>query len=156
MKVRLGSVALLAVGVAAGCASPAASPAASPTSPAVSAPSSVSPSATSSTSSTGSTRPANPTSAISDLPTIRPSGPPDEPTDQINTKGWVVGTVTTGGSGPCYSLVTDDGTQYALHATDGTKLVRGTRVRVKTRSSRLKIDCGPGRLVEMVAAVPVR
>jgi hypothetical protein len=53
-------------------------------------------------------------------------------------------------------LVTDDGTQYALHATDGTKLVRGVRMRVNTRPSHLKINCGPGRLVEMIAAVPVR
>jgi hypothetical protein len=92
------------------------------------------------------------------LPTIdrRPSGPPLDPSDQIKKTSWVVGTVTTGGSGPCYALVTDDGTKYALHAADGTKLVKGARMRIKTQTARVRIYCGPGTLVEMVAAEPVR
>jgi hypothetical protein len=96
-------------------------------------------------------------SAPATLPTIdrRPSAPPLGPTDAIKKTTWVVGTVTTGGKGPCYGLVTDDGKQYALHTTDGTTLTKGTRVKVNTATSKLKIDCGPGKLVEMVAAVPV-
>ena len=86
----------------------------------------------------------------------RPSGPPKDPTDQIKKTDWVVGTVTAGGSGPCYGLETDDGTRYALHATDGTKLIKGTRMRVRTQATKLRIYCGPGRLVEMTASEPVR
>lgn len=101
---------------------------------------------------------AEPAGPASSLPAIdqRPSGPPRGPTDQRKATTWVVGTVTTGGSGPCYALVTDEGTEYALHATDGTELVRGVRMRIDTRPTQLKINCGPGRLVEMVAAERVR
>ena len=85
-----------------------------------------------------------------------PSRPPKTPTDQIKPPGYVVGTVTAGGSGPCYELSTDDGTRYALHAADGTKLVKGARMRVTIKPALAKIACGPGKLVEMTAAVPLR
>jgi hypothetical protein len=68
----------------------------------------------------------------------------------------VVGTITTGGTGPCYGLETDEGTQYALYSTAGTSLTRGTRVRINTRMAKVKIYCGPGKLVEMTAAEPLR
>jgi hypothetical protein len=96
------------------------------------------------------------TTAISPQVTLEPSRPPREPTDKIKNAGWVVGTVTTGGSGPCYSLVTDDGTQYALHSADGKELVKGTRMRIRTETALVRIACGPGKLVEMTAAEPLR
>ena len=86
----------------------------------------------------------------------RSTGPPENPTDQIKPPSWVVGTVTAGGSGPCYGLSTDDGTQYALHAADGTVLVKGTRMRVAIKPAVARIGCGPGKLVEMTAAEPLR
>ena len=82
--------------------------------------------------------------------------PPLDPTDRIKDTSWVVGTVTAGGSGPCYSLVTDDGTRYALHSTDGTKLVKGERMRIRTERAKVRADCGAGKLVEMTAAEPLR
>jgi hypothetical protein len=82
--------------------------------------------------------------------------PPRDPTDRIKDTAWVVGTVTAGGSGPCYSLVTDDGTRYALHSTDGTSLVKGVRMRIRTERAKVRADCGAGKLVEMVAAEPLR
>jgi hypothetical protein len=85
----------------------------------------------------------------------RSSGPPDMPTDLIKPPGYVVGTVTAGGSGPCYELSTDDGTRYALHSADGTKLVKGARMRVTIKPSMARIWCGPGKLVEMTAAEPL-
>ena len=98
-----------------------------------------------------------PVSLPASVPSSGPvSGPPKEPTDLIKKTGWVVGTVTTGGSGPCYGLVTDDGTEYALHNADGTQLERGTRVRVRTRTATVRIHCGAGKLVEMTAVEPVR
>jgi hypothetical protein len=82
--------------------------------------------------------------------------PPRDPTDRIKDTAWVVGTVTAGGSGPCYSLMADDGTRYALHSTDGTSLVKGVRMRIRTERAKVRADCGAGKLVEMVAAEPLR
>jgi hypothetical protein len=94
---------------------------------------------------------------VSAAPTTTPrSGPPNGPTDNLKKTSWVVGTITTGGTGPCYGLETDEGTQYALYSTAGTSLTRGTRVRINTRMAKVKIYCGPGKLVEMTAAEPLR
>ena len=106
-----------------------------------------------------SSTPALPTLPIKSPPATtdrRPSNPPKGPTDTIKKTTWVVGTVTTGGNGPCYGLTTDDGVAYALHSTGGTTLTKGARMKVNTAVSRLKINCGPGKLVEMVAAQPLR
>jgi hypothetical protein len=85
------------------------------------------------------------------------SRPPSEPTDRIrDTAGWVVGTVTAGGSGPCYGLVTDDGKQYALHSAAGTTLTKGARMRVRTEPAKARISCGAGKSVEMLTAEPLR
>jgi hypothetical protein len=91
------------------------------------------------------------------LPTVtRATAPPDGPTDAIKKTDIVVGTVTRGGSGPCYGVQTDDGTQYALYSAKGESLVRGTRVKVRTKPTRLRIDCGAGRFLEMTALEPMR
>ncbi len=121
---------VLVVAGAAGCASPTAAPTAQP------------PSAT----------PPPSSAAPSSEPVRPPQGPNDKPADPA----WVVGTVTTGGTGPCYSLTTDDGTQYALYSAQGTSLVQGTRMRVRTERAEVRIGCGPGKLVEMTAAEPLR
>ena len=89
-------------------------------------------------------------------PASDPRDPPRDPSDRIKDTSWVVGTVTDGGSGPCYGLTTDDGTRYALHSTDGTTLVKGQRMRIRTERAKVRIDCGAGKLVEMVAAEPLR
>ena len=86
------------------------------------------------------------------LPTAtRATAPPNGPSDAIKKTNLVVGTVTRGGSGPCYGVQTDEGTQYALYSSKGQTMVRGTRVKVRTKPSKLKIDCGAGRFVEMTA-----
>ena len=103
---------------------------------------------------TSSAPAASPT--LESVPTSRPSGPPREPTDNDKPAGWIVGTVTAGGTGPCYGLVTDDGIKYALHSTAGTRLDKGARVRVQGTPAKIRIDCGPGQLLEMTAAEPVR
>jgi multidrug efflux pump subunit AcrA (membrane-fusion protein) len=87
-------------------------------------------------------------------PTIaKTTAPPKTPTDQSDTD-WLTGTVTAGGSGPCYGLVTDDGTKVALHAADGRVLTKGARIRVRTKPALTRIYCGPGLLLEMTAAEP--
>jgi len=79
----------------------------------------------------------------------RPSSPPKNPTD-LTSPGWVGGTVTTGGTGPCYGLVTDDGEAYALYSDQGWTLVEGTRIRALVEPNPLRIYCGPGRHVRLV------
>jgi hypothetical protein len=100
--------------------------------------------------------PAAPSSAGAVPRPITPSAPPNGFTDQNKPDGWIVGTVTAGGTGPCYGLETDEGVQYALYSTAGIRLDRGTRVRVKGTPSRLRIYCGPGKLLDMTVAEPVR
>ena len=149
-----GKLVVLAATVAlAGCGAPAVQPE-SLGSSAAPAPSSAAPAAPSSSSPSASASPSRPaTSASVDR---RPSGPPKGPTDQIKTTAWVVGTVTADSSGPCYTLTTDEGTQYALHSTAGTKFAKGTRVRVKTAPAKVRIYCGPGQFVEMVSSELLR
>ena len=84
------------------------------------------------------------------------SRPPRSATDNYKPTPWIVGTVTAGGTGPCYGLITDEGVRYALHSTAGTRLDQGARIRIKGRPSQLRIDCGEGALLELTAVSPVR
>ena len=89
--------------------------------------SSVPPSADPSTTPPLSTPPLSST----DLPTLKPpSAPPRTPTDDLPTD-VIVGTVTAGGSGPCYGMEDNDGKQYALYGGGGISLTRGDTIRVK-------------------------
>ncbi|WP_433299898.1 hypothetical protein ACQP2F_01525 [Actinoplanes sp. CA-030573] len=103
-------------------------------------------------------------SPASSLPPVSPtsaagstdSHPPNDPSDLIKPRDYIVGTVTAGGTGPCYGLETDDGKQYALHSTAGIELTKGTRIKIKTQAARVRIDCGPGMLLELISAEPLR
>lgn len=108
-----------------GCAPGAAAPMTTPTSSAATKP----PTTTSGT------------TAIMITPTEQPvaSGPSDRITGL-----WVLGTVTRGGSGPCYGLTTDDGRQLALSGKTLGPLTNGDRIRVLVQASERPIDCGPG------------
>jgi hypothetical protein len=79
-----------------------------------------------------------------------PSGPPESPTDRLPTD-WMAGTVTVGGSGPCYTVKTDDDTLYALYSTSGITLHQGDVVRIKLAPMRAQISCGSGRAASIVA-----
>ncbi|HET6530273.1 MAG TPA: hypothetical protein VFH03_06600 [Actinoplanes sp.] len=88
-----------------------------------------------------------------DLPTMRPPAkPPKTPTDLV-PHDVAAGRVTRGGSGPCYGLTTDDGTEYALHSTAGISLVEGWYVRIRFAPRTTAVDCGPGRPVTLLEAV---
>ncbi|BCY05170.1 hypothetical protein L3i22_002580 [Actinoplanes sp. L3-i22] len=90
------------------------------------------------------------------LPTITLTDkPPKEPTDNLPETGWVVGMVTRGGTGPCYGLISDEGTRYALYNPDGITLKERDRVKVKLETTLLKIYCGPGSLMAMTEAAPI-
>ncbi|MDG4774430.1 hypothetical protein [Solwaraspora sp. WMMD792] len=89
-------------------------------------------------------------------PTLpRPGTPPKTPSDLI-TGDWLVGTVTRGGTGPCYGLVTDDGTEHALYGDDGTTLTQHTRIRAKVAPLRIRIYCGPGQHWQLIRAEVIR
>jgi hypothetical protein len=99
---------------------------------------------------------APPSSPAATLPALPPpSGPPEEPTDQIKKTDMIVGLVTRGGSGPCYGLQTDNGTEYALYSSARHELARGKYVRLRTKATLLRIDCGPGKPLEIVSVVSI-
>jgi hypothetical protein len=78
-----------------------------------------------------------------------PSRPPKTPTNDV-PPGWIVGTVTKGGTGPCYGMETDEGKLYALYGGGGVVLERGSKVRVRVEPLKLKIYCGPGLHVNIL------
>jgi hypothetical protein len=84
-----------------------------------------------------------------------PSDPPREPGDKPPATGWVSGSVTRGGQGPCYGFTADDGTKYALYNTDGLELTQGDRMKVNLETTLIRIYCGPGTLMAMTAAEPI-
>jgi hypothetical protein len=95
-----------------------------------------------------------PTNAAA-LPTVtRETAPPKSPTDALKKTDLVVGVVTLGGTGPCYGLQTDDGTQYALYSRTALKLTHGTYVKVHTKPATVRIFCGPGRFLEITKLEP--
>ena len=82
-------------------------------------------------------------------PTEPPTKPPTSdsiPPSDLLEGLWVLGTVTRGGSGPCYGLRTDDGTELALSGSTAGTLEPGDRIRALVRlpAERHVIDCGPG------------
>ena len=81
----------------------------------------------------------------------KPAGIPKTPTDIIRSPGWTEGTITRGGSGPCYGLVTFDGVAYAMYSAAGTKLAKGDHIRAELTPAKLRIDCGAGIPVQMGA-----
>jgi hypothetical protein len=83
------------------------------------------------------------------LPTMKPAKPPKTPTDLVPTD-LIVGVVTRGGSGPCYGIIDQDGTEFAVHSTAGLSFREGTTVRVRFQQPTQTIDCGTGRPIEAV------
>ena len=81
----------------------------------------------------------------------KPPGIPKTPTDIIQSPGWTEGTITRGGSGPCYGLVTFDGVAYAMYAAQGPDLAKGDHIRAELKPAKLRIDCGEGIPVAMGA-----
>jgi hypothetical protein len=89
------------------------------------------------------------------LPTAtRATAPPKAPTDALKKTDLVVGVVTRGGSGPCYGLQTDDGTEYALYSRNALTLTRGSYVKAHTKPATVRIFCGPGRFLEITKLEP--
>ncbi|WP_146605848.1 hypothetical protein [Micromonospora craterilacus] len=83
-----------------------------------------------------------------------PTAPPSQPTELRKTN-VLAGRLSRGGSGPCYTLVTDDGREYALHGTGLGTFVTGTWVRVTTGPPVAGVDCGPGIPASILKISPV-
>ncbi|MGK5737348.1 hypothetical protein [Micromonospora sp. URMC 103] len=84
------------------------------------------------------------------LPTMRPPlAKPSPPTDL--QPRHVSGFVTRGGSGPCYGLVAEDGTEYALHGPDVGELRTGAFVTLRVTTLQARIDCGSGTPMSIVS-----
>jgi len=72
-------------------------------------------------------------------PVAKPSPPSD-----LRQTDLISGTITQGGTGPCYRLVSEDGTEYALHGPDAGELRTGSFVTLRIGPARARISCGPG------------
>jgi hypothetical protein len=79
----------------------------------------------------------------------KPAGIPKTPTDLLPSPGWIEGTVTRGGTGPCYGLMTFDGVAYAMHSTEGIQLTKGEHIRAELIPAKLRISCGEGITVTL-------
>ena len=79
----------------------------------------------------------------------KPAGIPKTPTDIVRSPGWIEGTITRGGSGPCYGLVTFDGVAYAVYSDQGVELTRGDHIKAELTPAKLRINCGAGIPVSM-------
>lgn len=79
------------------------------------------------------------------------AGAPESGSSAPVPAGWIAGSVTKGGAGPCFGLKSDDGVQYAMHSTEARTLKPGDRVRVQVTPSRLRISCGDGTQVQLQA-----
>ncbi|MDJ0323977.1 hypothetical protein QMG61_09405 [Cryobacterium sp. PH31-AA6] len=87
-------------------------------------------------------------------PTITPPAkPPTDPSDLQGTI-WRTGTVTTGGTGPCYAFLTDDGTELALYSEAGLALTAGEKLTVQVSPASFTAACGPGLLVQLLNVKP--
>ncbi|MDM4784485.1 hypothetical protein [Micromonospora sp. b486] len=89
--------------------------------------------------------------SATDLPTLRrPADPPRKPTDNRPT-GVVAGWITRGGSGPCYGLMDENGTEYAVYGPNAGEMRKGELVTLRLTARDRSVDCGPGipmRIIE--------
>ncbi|MFD6264985.1 hypothetical protein ACGF5H_01390 [Micromonospora chalcea] len=89
--------------------------------------------------------------SATELPTLRrPAGPPKKPTDN-RPAGVVAGWIIRGGSGPCYGLMDENGTEYAVYGPNTGELRKGDFVSLRLTARDRSVDCGPGipmRVVE--------
>jgi hypothetical protein len=148
------TAALMLVASLTACSTPATAPTAGSSPSVASSPDAPSPSvspAPPSTSPPDVPPPGVESSVPTGAPPSKPAGIPKTPTDIIRSPGWTEGTITRGGSGPCYGLVTFDGVEYAMYSDAGTTLAKGDHIRARLTPAKLRISCGDGTPVEMGA-----
>ncbi|MGQ5264112.1 hypothetical protein ACTWLT_25545 [Micromonospora sp. ZYX-F-536] len=93
---------------------------------------------------------ARPPLSATELPTMRPPVVKPSPPTDLRQSNLVSGTVTRGGTGPCYGMVAEDGTEYALHGPDAGELRAGSFVTLRLAPLQARIACGPGKPMSIV------
>ncbi|MEU5903913.1 hypothetical protein [Micromonospora sp. NPDC047527] len=93
---------------------------------------------------TATAAPVRPPLSATEPPTMRPPVAKPSPPSDLRQTDLVSGTVTRGGTGPCYGLVSEDGIEYALHGPDAGELRTGSFVTLRLGPARARISCGPG------------
>ncbi|MFF5176661.1 hypothetical protein ACFY2Q_01350 [Micromonospora sp. NPDC000316] len=88
--------------------------------------------------------PTRPPLSATEPPTMPPPAVKPSPPSDLRQTDLVSGTVTRGGTGPCYGLVSEDGIEYALHGPDAGELRTGSFVTLRLGPARARIACGPG------------
>ena len=72
---------------------------------------------------------------------MSPQAPkPSGPTDQVGAV-WAEGVVTSGGSGPCYAMTTDDGTAVSMYTSEDLGLTEGERIRARVSPASFTTEC---------------
>ncbi|MEU8296226.1 hypothetical protein AB0C04_02915 [Micromonospora sp. NPDC048909] len=95
--------------------------------------------------------PARPPVSATELPTLRPPAVKPSPPTDLRPAGLVSGHITRGGRGPCYGLVAEDGTEYALHGPNAGELRQGSFVTLRLTPTMARIACGPGIPMSIVS-----
>ena len=67
--------------------------------------------------------------------------------------GWLTATVTTGGSGPCYTLKSSDGQTWAVYSAKAVPVGRGDRLRVRLTPGKTPVSCGKGNAATLERAL---
>ena len=67
--------------------------------------------------------------------------------------GWLTATVTSDGSGNCYSLKTTDGETWAVYAKKPVPMDQGDQVRVRITPGKTPVSCGKGKPATLVRAL---
>lgn len=145
---RTATATLLALGLLTACSEPNVAPGTSvPVQPSQAPSLSVPPAASHAARSPGVPDNTVPTGA----PPSRPAGIPKTPTDIVHPSGWIEGTITRGGTGPCYGMVTFDGVTYAMYSDTGVKLAEGDHIQARLTPAKQRISCGDGIPVSLGA-----
>lgn len=59
--------------------------------------------------------------------------------------GSITATVTKGGSGPCYGLLSEDGVAWSVYSKKPVPITKGDHVQARITPGKTPVDCGSGR-----------
>ncbi|GID30108.1 hypothetical protein [Paractinoplanes brasiliensis] len=59
--------------------------------------------------------------------------------------GSITATVTKGGGGPCYGLLSEDGVAWSVYSKKSVPIAKGDHVQARITPGKTPVDCGSGR-----------
>jgi len=86
-------------------------------------------------------------------PSLRPAtSPPTNPTNPTDALVpiWLTGTVTAGGTGPCYEFLANDGRRLTLYSSEGDALKAGGPIRALVTPASFRQPCGANLLMRLL------